>query len=252
MANNGFSRSPLLLKGALIEFSERFIGPLPNIIIFQYNPASMSRSLEVYNPFQTEEVTDEEGQVQSVNYSISADAQPHDPPESFSLELELDATDDLEIGDPIAVATGVADRIAALEMLLYPQEESLLGELLGAISVSIGGGGASASTSAAAEPVPRGRVPVLLFVWGPGRILPVRLTSFNVDEQAHSPILYPTQAKVSLGVQVLTLNELNAYQDSMSKDLAIAAYKFTRKQKQVLAASNVANTVQSILGILPF
>jgi hypothetical protein len=236
----GYSRSPLLLKGALIEFSERFIGPIPNIIIFQYNPESLSRTLSVYNPFQTDE------QTPGAPPKIQVDAQPGDPPESFDLTLELDATDELEKGDPVAVVTGVADRIAAMEMLLYPQEGSLLGELLGSISSALGGGGGEA------EAVPRGSVPVVLFVWGPGRIVPVRLTSFKVEEQAFSPILYPVHAKVTIGLQILTDKDLANFEDSLSKDIAIAAFKFTRTQKQVLAAANLANAVESILGMLPF
>ena len=117
--SNGYSRSPKLLKGALVEFSERFIGPIPNIIVFQYNPETITRSYEVYNPFQQEDVTDKEGKKIGTSHWVSANAQPFDPPETFSLTLELDATDDLETSDPIALATGVADRIAALEMLLY-------------------------------------------------------------------------------------------------------------------------------------
>lgn len=250
---DGYSRTPFLLKGALIEFSERFIGPIPNIIIFQYNPASLTRSLEVYDPYREEQVTNsDEGESIEVRRFLSTDTQPSDPPETFTLDLELDATDELEIGDPAALLTGVADRLAALEMLLYPQEGSLLGDLLGSVSISLGGGGANASAEAQAEDVPRGRVPIVLFVWGPGRIVPVRLTSFSVDEQAHSPILYPTQAKVSVGIKVLTEADLNLYDDSLSRDIAIGAYKFTRGQKKVLAAANVANTVQSILGMLPF
>lgn len=241
---NGYSRSPLLLKGALIEFSERFIGPIPNIIIFQYNPGTLTRTLSVYNPFQADE------QTPGAPPKIQVDAQPGDPSESFDLALELDATDELEKGDPIAVVTGVADRVAAMEMLLYPQEGSLLGELLGSISDSLGGGGAGGG--AAAEATPRGSVPVVLFVWGPGRIVPVRLTSFQVEEQAFSPILYPVHAKVTIGLQILTDKDLANLEDSLSKDIAIAAFKFTRTQKQVLAAANLANSVESILGMLPF
>lgn len=241
---NGYSRSPLLLKGALIEFSERFIGPIPNIIIFQYNPEKLSRTLSVYNPFQADE------QTPGAPPKIQVDAQPGDPSETFNLVLELDATDELEKGDPIAVVTGVADRQAALEMLLYPQEGSLLGDLLGSISDSLGGGGAGGD--AGAEAAPRGSVPVVLFVWGPGRIVPVRLTSFQVEEQAFSPLLYPVHATVTVGLQILTDKDLTNLEDSLSKDIAIAAFKFTRTQKQVLAAANLANAVESILGMLPF
>ena len=250
----GYSRSPKLLKGALVEFSERFIGPIPNIIIFQYNPETITRDLEVYNPFQEEDITNKEGEKVGTIHFVSADTQPYDPPETFNLTLELDATDDLEANDPIAVVTGVADRLAALEMLLYPQEGSLLGDLLGALSVSVSAGGISVGGSAAAEAddVPKGRVPIVLLVWGPGRIVPVRLTSFQVDEQAFSPLLYPIQAKVTVGIQVLTESQIYLFPDSLSRDIALGAYKFTRKQKQVLAAANIANTVDSILGLLPF
>jgi hypothetical protein len=235
---NGYSRSPKLLKGALVEFSERFIGPIPNIIIFQYNPESLTRTLSVWNPQQSEAT-----KTPGTTGETASTAQPADPTEEFTLSLELDATDALEEpgSHPVAVISGVADRIAAMEMLLYPQEDSLLGDLLGAF------GGSDDSV----DEVPRGTVPVLMFVWGPGRIVPVRVTSFSVEEEAFSPILYPIRAKVSIGLKVLTTEDFPEPR-TFSQDLAVAAFKFTRKQKQVLAAANLANSVESILGMLPF
>jgi hypothetical protein len=41
----GYSRSPRLIKGALIEVSEPFLAPVPNIVLFQYNPETMSREM---------------------------------------------------------------------------------------------------------------------------------------------------------------------------------------------------------------
>lgn len=230
---SGYTRSPKLMKGALVELSEPFLGPIPNIIVFQYNPATVTRTLTPWQP-PTE---GEEG----ADSGASSTAQPFDPGETFSLDLELDATDDLEEGDPVAVVTGVADRIAALEMLLYPVGDSLLGNLFG----SLGG---------LVDVVPRGSVPVVLLVWGPGRIVPVRLTSFRVEEQAFSPTLYPIRAKVTVGLRVLTEEAFNRPDRtlSVSEELAVAAYKFTRGQKEVLARLNLANSVDSILGMLPF
>jgi hypothetical protein len=245
---SGYTRSPKLLKGALIEFSERFIGPLPNIIIFQYNPEKMTRTLTVYTPPGA--ASGSAGQ--PARESAPANAQPDDPSETFSLPLELDATDDLEVNDPVAVVTGVADRLAALEILLYPQE-SLLGGLLGSISASLGG--VSLGGGASAQPrIQRKTVPIVLFVWGPGRIVPVRLTSFSVEEIAYSPLLYPIQAKVTVGLKVLTATELQseAFKNVPGKDIALSAYNFTRTQMRILAAANIANTVESILGMLPF
>jgi len=228
---SNYPRSPKLLKGALVELSEPFLGPVPNVIVFQYNPETLSRTMRPWQP--------PAGQEGLPNNR----AQPFDPEESFSVTLELDATDGLEEGAAVAVAYGVADRIAALEMLLYPVDDqgSVLGQALG----SLGG---------LTSYVPRGSVPVVLFVWGPGRILPVRLTSFSVDEQAFSPTLFPLRATVTVGLQVLTPEtfERPGHELSASEKLAVVAYKYTRAQKEVLARANLANSVESILGLLPF
>ena len=247
---NGYSRSPKLLKGALIEFSERFIGPIPNIIIFQYNPEKLSRSLNPWQPPAPSSDEGEESEQQRPQVAGISLAQPFDPNETFTLNLELDATDALETPEshPVAVISGVADRIAAMEMLLYPDKEgsSLLGELVDAIGDALGGGGGED------EEVPRYSVPIVLFVWGPGRIVPVRLTSFSVDEEAFSTLLYPIRAKVTMGLKILTPEDLAAYEDSLAKEIAEFSYKFTHTQKEVLAMANLANSVESILGILPF
>lgn len=233
---NGYSRSPKLLKGALIELSEPFLGPVPNIIVFQYNPETMTREL---TPWSASEWSG--GRWDQEDPS----AQPFDPGESFTLTLELDATDDLEEPDnhPVAVVSGVAARIAALEMLLYPVQNE--GSLLGEAFATLGG---------TVDVVPRGSVPVVLFVWGPGRILPVRLTRFSVEEQAFSPTLHPIQAKVTVSMQVLTEDHFKKSGKTLStsEELAIAAYKYTRGQKESLARANVANNVEAILGMLPF
>ncbi len=228
----GLTRSPKLLKGALIKLSEDFLGPIPNIIIFQYNPEKMTRTLMPYSPADGK---DSEG---------ASKVQPYDPGEKFSLTLILDATDALEEPDqhPVAVIAGVADRISALEMLLYPVGDSLLGSLLPGL---FGSG----------EAVPRSEVPVCLFAWGPGRILPVRLTSFSVEEQAYSPTLFPLRPSVTVGLQVLTDQAFvkpPGVAQSISEQLAGTAYKYTRGQRELLARANLANSVESIMNMLPF
>lgn len=252
----GYSRSPKLLRGALVEFSERFLGPVPNIIVFQYNPETVTRTLQPWQPQPQQGASGTAGAA-SGELSPPCMAQPFDPPETFDLPLELDAADALEEPEShsVAVLSGVADRIAALELLLYPSEGSLLGGLLGvasaSVSVSAGGVSLSGSAGGGVDEVPRTTAPVVLFVWGPGRIVPVRLTSFSVEEQAYSPTLYPIRAKVTVGLRVLT-SECFPEPRSLSQKLAVAAYEFTKKQKQALGAANLANSVESILGMLPF
>jgi hypothetical protein len=51
--------------------------------------------------------------------------------------------------------------------------------------------------------------PFTLLVWGPKRVLPVRLTEFSVTEELHDPALNPIRAKVSLSLRVLSYNDLS-------------------------------------------
>ena len=262
-----YPNSPLLLKGALIYFGTPMLIPVPNIIVFQYNPESLSRNFTPWKPAErasTYEFVGEGSDRRSVrnraeltaeqNFALS---QPFDPAETFTVTLELDATDALEQPEthPVAVAVGVADRLAAIEMLLYPPGDSLLGSVLPSVEVSISSSGISASASMGAQ-LARKDAPIVLFFWGPGRIVPVRITSLSIEEQQHSPLLYPTRAKASIGLQVLLPENLAKYDgDSPATGAAVAiakaCYQFTRGQKEALAIANLANAVESIVGMLP-
>lgn len=258
---NGFTRSPKLLKGALIQFSAPMLIPIPNIIVFQYNPETMTRSLEPWTPLERERTYDEQGRATATaltDEQTNQLRQPFDPSESFSLSLELDAADALEEpgSHPIATIAGVADRISAMEMLCYPPGAGAIGGLLNvSVNVSIGAGGISASVGSAADVVPRRDVPIVLFFWGPGRIVPVRITTFSVEEQQYSPLLYPIRARVTIGLKVLDENHLLNIAGDTSRsaivEIAKACYKFTQAQKEALATANLANSVESIIGMLP-
>lgn len=251
---DGYSRGPKLLKGAIVQFVEMPIIPIPNIIVFQYNPESLSRTLSPYAPPEPSQPGQDKAGTPPGTTPSGAKDQPFDPTEKFNLTLLLDASDALEAPEshPVAFVTGVADRIAALEMLIYPAGDSLLGGLVGSLSVSVGGGGISAGLKKA---VKKPEVPVTLFIWGPGRIVPVRLENFAVEEQQWNQLLYPVRAKVTVGMRVITADALRKpapAKTTTAEDIAIFCYDFTRGQKELLALANVANTVESILGILPF
>jgi hypothetical protein len=230
----GFTHCPKLVKGAIVKLGEGFLGPIPNIIVFQYNPENLSRqftSSVVLKGTQMDaeaETTDE----------------PFDPRESFNITLELDATDALEHPEthPVAAVYGVADRIAALEMLLYPV---VADDVISGQTSAIG---------PSQEAVPKNKVPVLLFIWGPGRILPVRISSFSIEEQSFSPTLFPIQAKVSLGLKVLKLESFasKSKDRTLSEDLAVMSYMYTKGLREGLALANLANGAESILAMLPF
>jgi hypothetical protein len=237
MPDTGLSRSPRLEKGALVQLVKGLMGIVPNVIPFQYNPEKLSHTLTPWNPFEVD---------QTQRGSLGPTVQPFDPKESFSLTLELDATDSLEDDNPVAKVVGVADRLAALKKLTLPTA-GLIGDLASsavATARSLVGGKASALAI-------RPTVPVVLFVWGPGLILPVRVTSFSVEETLFSPTLYPIQATVTLALEVLTPDVFKC-QDDFTTKIAIAAYNLHKLQEDTLAAAHIANSGDAIRGILPF
>jgi len=159
--------------------------PVPtNLIVFQYNPDAMSRSFRQEAPAGGNAQTKQSGDTRRVL----------PPVESFTLSVELDAADQLESANPIALATGVHPALAALELLLYPSSTIvILNKALSAAGMSL---------------ISQPKVPVVLLVWGAPRVVPVRVTSVAIAEQAYDQLLNPIRAKVDLGLQALTEAEL--------------------------------------------
>lgn len=232
MVDTGLKRSPKFQKGALVQLVKDIVGALPNVIPFQYNPDKVSHLLTPWNPFEVD---------QTQRGAQAPNVQPFEPKESFNITLEIDATDDLEGGNPIAMTVGIADRLAALKKLTLPSQ-GLIGDLVASAQALAG------DVSARAV---RPTVPVVLFVWGPGRILPVRVTSFSIEETLFSPALYPIQATVTLGLEVLTPDVFKCQED-ITADLAVAAYNFTKLQEDGLAIAHIANNIDAVRGLLPF
>src|SRR5262249_26489265 len=107
---------------------------------------------------------------------------------------ELDAADQLAAGDAIAQTLGVTPALAAMEMLLYPKSALVIAnQVLAAAGVI--------------EVIPP-EAPMVLLIFGPTRVLPVRLTELTITEQLFDATLNPIQAKVSFGVRVLTYDDL--------------------------------------------
>jgi hypothetical protein len=175
----GFSGSPKLLKGAIIGLDAR--KPVASVVVFQYNPEKVTRQLKP----KTGSPGGAEGEALRL-------AGP--PEETFSLEIEIDAVDQLANGDPIAGTLGIAPQLASLEMLYYPASSVVMpNEAL--------------AQAGLIEVVPP-EAPLALLVWGPTRVLPVRITDISIAEEAYDPRLNPIQAKVTLSLRVLTYDDL--------------------------------------------
>ena len=232
MSETGFRRSPLLQKGAFVQLIREVVTVVPNIVVFQYNPERLQRSLTPWNPFEVDP---------SNRGSLAPQVQPYTPRETFTLSIELDASDGLEEGAPQALTAGIADRLAALKKLTAPSR-GLFGDLAAS---------AAALGRRSARQAQRPTVPVTLFVWGPGRVLPVRITSFSVEETQFSPLLYPTMARVNLQLEVLSPELFRCQNDLVSK-IAVAAYQATQMQEDALAVANIASNIDTLRALLPF
>lgn len=232
MVETGYTRSPLLVRGALVGLVEDLVGVVPNVIPFQYNPATLSRTLTPFDPNSTDQL----GRGQ-----IAPTAQPYDPAETISLKLEFDAADRMGDGDPRSVVLGVSERVAALEKLLLPSA-GLFGDLAGSVAALRG----------SPAPPRRRSVPIVLLAWGAGRIVPVRITTYSVEETAFLPTLVALRASVSVTLGVLPPDVFKC-QSGPAKEMAIAAYKVFRAQQDGLALANAASTAaDALLSHLPF
>ncbi|MBS0467081.1 MAG: hypothetical protein JSS31_02305 [Proteobacteria bacterium] len=176
--------SPKLIKGGIV-LIDPATAQVQRVIALQYNADSLKRELK------GQEAGGEAGSDRAEPTRFKGTAV-----ETISFEADLDATDQLEFPDqnPNAVAYGLAPQIALLESLSQPTSAQLT-------KVN------SQASSGTLEIAPM-LAPLLLLVWGAGRVIPVKLTSFSVTEEAFDPALNPIHAKASFSLRVLTVDDL--------------------------------------------
>jgi hypothetical protein len=173
--------SPRLLRAGLVLVDPDSGAPLQTIAL-QYNPDTLTRSFQIKG-------AGAEGGDRSEALRLKGPAV-----ETLKLEVELDATDRLAEADAQTTRLGLQPELATLELLVHPTSQRL------AANARMAGDGEL-------EIVPM-QTPLILFVWGPNRIAPVRVTEFSITEEAYDVALNPTRAKVSLGLRVLTVDDL--------------------------------------------
>jgi hypothetical protein len=180
---SAFPGSPQLLKGGIVLLNPD-TGQAVQIIALQYNPETLTRTL------QAQGIGPEPGD------RLEALRLKAPPIETIKLDAEIDATDQMEKATPASTVAqlGIYPQLAALEVMVYPPAQQLLNN-------------DSQSQMGVLEIVPM-EAPLSLFVWSQVRVLPVRLTEFSITEEAFDPNLNPIRAKVSLGMRVLTVNDL--------------------------------------------
>jgi hypothetical protein len=177
-------RTPQTLQAGIVLLDSVSYKP-SRVVILQYTPDQLTRSL----------------QVQSVTGDTGDRTEPlrlkGPPVETFKLEAELDATDQLEFPtqNPNTVANGIFPQLCALESLVTPTSDQIT-----AADGFLGNGAVEIAPMEAA---------FALFVWSANRIAPIRVTEFSITEEAFDIDLNPTRAKVSLGLRVLSVNDMS-------------------------------------------
>lgn len=170
-----------VLRGAIVGVDP--VNPLASVIVFQYNPDTLQRTL------QPQGSDGGEGAAKSEMLRLKGP-----PVETIKVEIEIDATDQLAAGDGMATSVGIHPQLAALEMLIYPKSALVIANT---VLLAVG----------TIEVIPPS-APLTLFIWGPKRVLPVKLTELGIVEEAHDAALNPIRAKASVSLRVLSYADL--------------------------------------------
>src|SRR6266849_2333807 len=109
-----FPGSPRTLKGGIVLLDPNS-GSVQRIIALQYNPDTLTRTLQI------------QGIGQEAGDRMESMRLKGPPVETFKLEADIDATDQLEFPDQnqTAVDVGLYPQLAALEIIVYPTSSQL-------------------------------------------------------------------------------------------------------------------------------
>jgi hypothetical protein len=202
---------PKILKGAIVTFD--LPDTRPNLIVFQYNPGMLSRTLQGQTP------GGEGGTADVLRFSGA-------PKETISVKVEIDAADQPDKVRTSNADMGIYPQLAALETLLYPKSNDVNRNIrmlsMGLIEII---------------PPP---APFTLFVYGPRRILPIQLTELNIEEEAHDARLNPIRATVSLSMQVLSYNDLQVDHPGH------AVFMAYQKAKEKMAGAGISRDFEAV------
>ena len=204
-----------LAKGALVTLDSS-LSTVTSTIAFQYNPDTLTRTLQVQSLGTESGSRSEVLRLQGT------------PIETFKLDAEFDASGRLpDAQQEAAPKVGIYPQLSALESLIYPTVDWAKTNMKRASEGTI-------------EIIPH-EVPMTLFIWGAKRVLPIRLADFSITEEAYDVNLNPIRAKVSLSLRVLNYNDLPW---SQSRKLFLPHHK----KKEMMARTGRSKDL-GVLGI---
>ncbi|MGB8508483.1 MAG: hypothetical protein WCD76_08755 [Pyrinomonadaceae bacterium] len=241
---SGFSNQPKILRGAFVEFG---LSLPPLFVVFQFNPVTITRTRTAQtggtDPTAQRCETARQQMLQNMSFiqqvgatkggSLFKDLRAGQSitvkQESITFDVRLDATDKLNSGDTITEQFGVAPQLSTLELMITPKTQSVLG---GAVTALLGGPrGSFAFFSEDKNP------PIILFIWGRKKILPVNITSMQIKEEEFSTDLNPIRATITVTLEVIEGPNL--------------PFLYTKTLKEVMSVLNLANIADIANTIVP-
>jgi hypothetical protein len=218
-----------LLKGALVEYGVGLASRIPNVVVFQFNPETITRTLEI--PPRPSGAS-----LREVNQAGEI------PVEKISLVAHFSTQEEVARMNPISIAVGIGPQLAALDKLVRPTGpiSGLIAKAVDKIGSLVGSG------DGPTQNIPREAYPRLLFVWGVTRVLPVTIDSLSVVEKQYDALLNPTLAEVTISMTAIT-------PDPCSDDpIAKGAFTYSQYARDALALSNTVESTLQILDIVHF
>jgi hypothetical protein len=238
--SDGFPNKPKILRGAFVEFG---LSLPPLVVVFQFNPLQLTRnrslSFAVPNPpppppgskvpvsqAPTRTLRQFHGQ-----FSNLLDLQKQQlvtvQEQTIGFDIRLDATDKLDDGDTITEQFGIAPQISTLELMVYPKDESLTAKLVSALLSP--GNTQGFSFTRGSNP------PMILFIFGRKRVLPVNINSMNITETEFATDLNPIRATVSVNLTVIEGKSV--------------PYLYSKAMVEAMSALNLAN-ISSVANVV--
>ena len=224
---SNLSDQPRLLKGAFVEYG---LSVPPMMVVFQFNPETISRSRSNTYSVPAESIK-AVGNVSMREYhqmftdldTLQDLQEVKTGSETISFDVRLDATQNADSNNPANKLFGIAPQLSTLELMMYPKSESILGKMLDKK------GGFSFTG--------KDKPPLILFVWGRKKVLPVNIESMKINEQEFSPDLNPVRATVSVELNVIEGPNL--------------PYEYSKGMKEAMSVLNLTNLTNVSNVIIP-
>lgn len=250
---DGFPNKPKILKGAFVEYG---LSLPPLFVVFQFNPEQLSRSRSVsfaapgsQPAVPAEQTEDGEGGTGTAAatacgrslrdlhqrefededdlMAIRSAQQVSFQEETISFDIRLDAGEDLNDGNAIAGEFGILPQLSTLELMMHPKSGSVLGGLVDSLLGSDGGYSFTNSE----------KPPIVLFIWGYTRVLPVNLTSMSITETEFNTHLAPTRATVNVSMTAIEGKNV--------------PYTYSKVLKEAMSVLNLANITDLANVVVP-